>query len=111
MLSQVALSGAPAGVAPLVRYPFSSDELLFRYAHLNGAQMATDLLPLLSTVRQPALVVTSQLDQTTHPAGSYLVAERLPRATLHVAATGDHLSFFSAADGATNLAAGFLETC
>ena len=108
LLCQRAGANVPADVTHLMLYPFAHDELMYRYAVMNGALLAKDVRPLLSQVRQPTLVVTSQRDTTTHPEESIRVAERLTGATLHVEPEGDHLSHFRAEAGATQLAASFL---
>jgi len=110
LLCQRSATSVPADVAQLVLYPFAHDELMYRYAVMNGGLLAKDVRPLLPSVLQPTLVVTSQSDMTTHPEESYRVAERLPRARLHVEPDGDHLSHFRADTGATELAASFLRS-
>ncbi len=56
--------------------------------------MQTNVSSLLSQVTQTSLVVTSNDDNTAHPAGSRFVAERLPNARLQMEKHGDHLSLF-----------------
>ena len=102
------LASSPPALAHLVLYPYATAELFFRYCRLNASIMDLNLGPLLGSIRQPALVVTSQDDRTAHPAGSRTVAEALPRATLRVAAHGDHLSVFEARPELVQLAVDFL---
>lgn len=94
--------------AHVVLYPYANSELLYRYAQANGNIMETNVTPLLPQVVQPALVVTSEDDTTTHPDSSRRVAELLPNARLHVMAHGDHLSVFHAGPDITELALEFL---
>jgi 3-oxoadipate enol-lactonase len=47
-------------------------------------------------VSQPCLVVTSEDDDTAHPAGSRRLAEIVPGARLVVAEHGSHLDAFRA---------------
>ncbi|HEX8095915.1 alpha/beta fold hydrolase [Jatrophihabitans sp.] len=96
-LSSVALAGAEDR-ASTISYPYLDDELFFRYCVLTGALMSADVASLLGSVSQPALVITSDDDDTAHPAGSHAVAERLAGGHLHVEPHGDHLSVFAASD-------------
>ncbi|GAA3760277.1 alpha/beta fold hydrolase [Salinactinospora qingdaonensis] len=98
-----------ADMAHELIYPYATAELLHRYGRLNGAIMTTDCRPLLAGVHQPTLVVTSDADTTAHPAGSALVAERIPGARLRTPARGDHLSAFDAAPAAIALARAFMD--
>lgn len=99
----------PPSLSHLVLYPYATVELLYLYCRLNGSIMATDVGGLLETVTQPTLVVTSDDDDTAHPAGSKQVAAELPRSTLHVAAHGDHISVFRAEANLVRLAVDFLK--
>lgn len=96
-------------LAHLVLYPYANSQLLHRYGKSNGTLMQTNVSSLLSQVSQPALVVTSEDDNTAHPAGSRFVAERLPHARLQVEKHGDHLSLFDARSNVTEAAARFLD--
>lgn len=109
-LSHTALAGVPPELASLVGYPYSSDELFYRYCRLTGATMTTDVSELLPAVRQPALVVTSQDDHTAHPDGSHWAAARLPAAELSVEPHGDHLSAFAAGPRLRQMLVDFLAT-
>lgn len=93
---KVALTNTPAEVAHLVLYPFANADLFYRYCRLNGTLARTDVEQYLASVKQPALVVTSENDVTAHPQGSRQLADALPQATLRVEATGDHASLFHA---------------
>lgn len=97
-----------ADLAHLIIYPYATPELLFRYGKLNGSIMSTNVEPLLATTPHRTLVVTSQDDSTAHPEGSRRVASLLPNATLHVEQHGDHLSFYEATPGLTEVAARFI---
>lgn len=97
-----------ADLAHVVLYPYAAPEVLFRYAKLNGSIMHTDISDCLARVTQPALVVTSEADHTTHPEGSIRVAKALPHATLRIEPAGDHLSLFDAEPHITALAADFI---
>lgn len=99
-----------ADVAHLVLYPFANDELMYRYALINGALLEKDVRPLLRSIAQPTLVVTSEKDKTAHPEASSRVAALLPNAHLHIEPEGDHLSHFRAETKATQVAASFLRT-
>lgn len=97
-----------ADLAHLIIYPYATPELLFRYGKLNGSIMSMNVEPLLGSIRQRILVVTSQDDSSAHPAGSRHVASLLPQPALHVQPHGDHLSFYGAAPDLTELALQFL---
>jgi 3-oxoadipate enol-lactonase len=97
-------------LAHIVLYPYANTQLLHRYGKSNGNIMQTNVSSLLSQVTQPSLVVTSDDDNTAHPAGSRFVAERLPNARLQVERHGDHLSLFDARSQVTEAASRFLET-
>jgi 3-oxoadipate enol-lactonase len=113
-LHQVFLFNMPKNLrkdlAHIVLYPYANSQLLHRYGKSNGNIMLTNVSSLLSQVTQPSLVVTSDDDKTAHPAGSRLVAERLPNAYLHMERHGDHLSLFDARSHLTEAASRFLET-
>ncbi|WP_369174960.1 alpha/beta fold hydrolase [Streptomyces sp. R28] len=98
----------PPDLAGLVLHPFRDAETFYRYSLLNGALMAEDVRDALPAVKAPTLVVTSEDDQTAHPAGSHAVATGLARSRMHVAPHGDHLSVFRAGDGLTAVALEFL---
>ncbi|HXT71515.1 MAG TPA: alpha/beta hydrolase [Vicinamibacterales bacterium] len=100
----------PADVAHMVLYPYATPELFYRYAKLNGDIMTTNIGPYLAKVTQPSLVVTSLDDNTTHPAGSAVVSQRLQNALLHVEPHGDHLSLFGAPPALARLASRFIST-
>ncbi|WP_093802466.1 alpha/beta fold hydrolase [Streptomyces sp. Wb2n-11] len=89
-------AGVPAEVADLVMYPYSGDELFYRYSALTLATMTEDITPALDGLDIPTLIVTSEDDHTAHPDGSHRVAARLPGAELRVEPHGDHLSVFAA---------------
>lgn len=101
-------SSAPAELAHLVLYPYTSVEALFRYCRLNAATMTADIAALLPAVTQPTLVVTSETDSTAHPAGSHHVADRLPDARLFVGDHGDHVNAFGAPPQLVAVARDFL---
>jgi 3-oxoadipate enol-lactonase len=103
-----AIGTVRAEIAHLVLYPYVDAELLYRYATLNGAIMETDVYPMLARITGPALVVTSDDDDTAHPEGSRLVAGGIAGARLHVAAHGDHLSLFDAPPNLAALATDFI---
>lgn len=107
-LAQTALGAVPPGVAHLVVYPYVNAELFYRYCLLTGATMTTDVGPLVPTVRQPTLVITSEDDHTAHPGGSRQMAARLPGATLRVEPHGDHISVFGAGPRLHQLLTDFL---
>ncbi len=83
-------------IAHIVLYPYANAKLLHRYDKSNGDIMQTNVSSLLGQVTQMSLVVTSNDDNTAHPAGSRFVAERLPNARLQMEKHGDHLSLFDA---------------
>lgn len=107
-LAETARAGVPAEVAELVMYPYSSDELFFRYSMLTLATMTEDISPVLPAVRIPALVVTSEDDHTAHPAGSHRVAAALSGAVLRVEPHGDHISVFAAGPRLQRILADFI---
>lgn len=95
-------------LAHLVLYPYANEELLFRYSRLNGSIMDTNVSHVLDKISQPTLVVTSEDDNTAHPAGSKRVAAGIAGATLRVEPHGDHLSLFNADPTLTGIAAHFI---
>jgi 3-oxoadipate enol-lactonase len=105
---QVMLTATPAEAAHLVLYPYGSPELLYRYSRLNTGLTSVDVGQYLPLVKQPALVVTSQDDETVHPAASKRVAAGLPNACLRVEAHGDHISLFSGGDKLLRMASQFI---
>ncbi|MFE0417513.1 alpha/beta fold hydrolase [Streptomyces tendae] len=108
VLRQSMLGAVPPDLAHLVLYPYATPELLFRYCQLNGALMGADVASQLPRVTQPALVVTSEDDDTAHPDGSRYVAAALPDARLVVADSGDHLALFRSGNSMLDLAARFI---
>jgi pimeloyl-ACP methyl ester carboxylesterase len=110
MFSHNILKNFRKDLAHIVLYPYANSQLLHRYGRSNGNIMQTNVSSLLSQVRQPSLVVTSDDDNTAHPAGSMFVAERLANAQLQMERHGDHLSLFDARSHVTEAASRFLET-
>jgi 3-oxoadipate enol-lactonase len=108
LFCDVMIKNVRADLANFIIYPYATSELLFRYGRLNGSIMSMNVEPLLETILQRTLVVTSQNDSTAHPEGSRHVAAQLPNAVLHVEPQGDHLSFYEAVSGLTRLAAMFI---
>jgi 3-oxoadipate enol-lactonase len=98
----------PRDVAHIVLYPYANGELFFRYTLLNSSIMATPADACLSSVRCRTLIVTSEDDQTTHPAGSKHLAHLLPEAVLHLRPHGDHLSLFEPGSDVLELTREFL---
>jgi pimeloyl-ACP methyl ester carboxylesterase len=90
------MSGVPDGIGPLVVRPYATPELFYRYARLSGATMRWDSRQPAADAKQPCLVVTSEDDQTAHPAGSRRLAEIVAGARLVVAGHGTHLDAFRA---------------
>lgn len=105
---QMALTSTPAELAHLVLYPYTNAELFYRYCRLNGALARTDVGPYLPLVDQPALVVTSEDDQTAHPQGSRQVADGLPNGRLRVEPHGDHSTLFHAGNPLMQVAVDFI---
>jgi pimeloyl-ACP methyl ester carboxylesterase len=70
--------------------------------------MDTDMSCVFSKVVHSTLIVTSEEDNTAHPAGSRIAAEKLRNAILHVEPRGDHMSFFDAEPKITELAVRFI---
>jgi pimeloyl-ACP methyl ester carboxylesterase len=91
---QTMADSTPPELAHLVLYPFASAELFYRYCRVNGAVTDVDVRPYLS-IPHRTLVVTSETDDTAHPAGSRRVAQELTAARLQLEPEGDHLSLFS----------------
>ncbi|MEV6862099.1 alpha/beta hydrolase [Streptosporangium subroseum] len=110
VLCRTMLTTVPPGLAHLVVYPYATPELLFRYCRLNGSIMDTDVSPWLGAISRPALVVTSEDDDTAHPEGSRTVAGRLSDATLNVRPHGDHISLFEAKPELMELAIRFIDS-
>ncbi len=90
------MTGVPERIGPLVVRPYATTELFYRYAKLTAATMHSDSRPSAAGMRQPCLVVTSEDDDTAHPAGSRRLAEIVPGARLVVAEHGTHLDAFRA---------------
>lgn len=105
---QSMLGRTPPDTAHLVLYPYATPELLYRYCRVNGTITDTDVTGFLPAVSQPALVVTSEDDDTADPRASEAVAARLPDATLQVEPHGDHISLFKAGHRLEQLAARFI---
>jgi pimeloyl-ACP methyl ester carboxylesterase len=102
------MSGVPDRIGPLVVRPYATPELFYRYAKLSGATMRWDCRQTAASVKQPCLVVTSEDDQTAHPAGSRRLAEIVPGARLMVAEHGTHLDAFRATAGQVSSLMSFL---
>jgi pimeloyl-ACP methyl ester carboxylesterase len=102
------LANVPEDLAPLVLYPYATPELLFAYCKLNGNIMQTNAAQYLPLIMQPTLVVTSEDDETAHPAGSKHVAAALPHATLRVESHGNHISLFRGMANLRQIAAEFI---
>jgi pimeloyl-ACP methyl ester carboxylesterase len=105
---QVALTNTPADLAHLVLYPYVSPELFYRYCRLNGTLARTDVEQYLTRVKQPALVVTSEDDETAHPQGSRQVADGLQNGRLRVEPHGDHSSLFHSGNPLMQVAVDFI---
>lgn len=90
------MTGVPERIGPLVVRPYATTELFYRYAKLTAATMHWDSRPSAAGMSQPCLVVTSEDDDTAHPAGSRRLAEIVPGARLVVAERGTHLDAFRA---------------
>jgi len=98
----------PPNLSYLALYSYATVDLLHLYCRLNASIMSTDVGGLLRLIEQPTLVVTSEDDDTAHPAGSKRVAAELPDSTLYVAPHGDHISLFNAEAELVRLASEFL---
>lgn len=105
---RMALTTTPAEQAHLVLYPYTNPDLFYRYCRLNGALAMTDVDGYLPRVGQPALVVTSEDDQTAHPQGSRQVADGLPNGRLRVEPHGDHSTLFRSGNPLTRVAVDFI---
>jgi 3-oxoadipate enol-lactonase len=105
---QVALTNTPAELAHFVLYPYATPELFYRYCRLNVSLASTDVDQYLTRVKQPALVVTSEDDETAHPWGSRQLADGLPNAHLRVEPHGDHSSLFQADNTLMQVAVDFI---
>ena len=96
------MTGVPEEVGPLVVRPYATTELFYRYARLTAAGMRHDSRPAAAALAgTPCLVVTSEDDATTHPAGSRRLAELVPGARLATSphGSGTHLdAFWASAD-------------
>jgi len=90
------MTGVPERIGPLVVRPYATSELFYRYAKLTGATMHWDSRQTAARVNRPCLIVTSQDDDTAHPAGSRRLAEIVAGARLVVAKHGTHLDAFRA---------------
>lgn len=108
VLCQSMSANVPDDLAPLVLYPYASPELLFTYCRLNANIMQTNAGQYLPLIQQPALVVTSNDDETAHPAGSKHVAAALPHATLRVESHGNHISLFRGMANLQQMASDFI---
>jgi pimeloyl-ACP methyl ester carboxylesterase len=89
-------------------YPYSSAEVFYRYACLNGAIMATDCRQLLRDLHKPVLVVTSNGDDVAHPEGSRFVSRTVPGAQLYERPLASHLSIFDAPPDVAEIARAFI---
>jgi 3-oxoadipate enol-lactonase len=102
------MTGVPEGIGPLVVRPYATTELFYRYAKLTGTTMHWDCRAAAARVSQPCLVVTSEDDDTAHPAGSQRLAEIVPGAQLVAAEHGTHLDAFRATAGQVSCLISFL---
>jgi 3-oxoadipate enol-lactonase len=102
------MTGVPKGIGPLVVRPYATTELFYRYAKLTGATMHWDSRQTAAGVSQPCLVVTSEDDDTAHPAGSRRLAEIVPGSRLVAAEHGSHLDAFRATPGQVSCLTSFL---
>lgn len=102
------MTGVPERIGPLVVRPYATTELFYRYAKLTAATMHWDSRPTATGVRRPCLVITSEDDDTAHPAGSRRLAEIVPGARLVVAEHGTHLDAFRATPGQVRTLRSFL---
>ena len=93
------MTGVPERIGPLVVQPYATAELFYRYAKLAGTAMHWDARRAAAGLGQPCLVVTSEDDETAHPAVSRRVAAILGHARLEVAEHGTHLDAFRATAG------------
>lgn len=106
---QATLAAIPDRIAHLALVPYTNPESMFRYAKINDALNKKSLLPLLSQIAVPSLVVTGDSDETTHRGGSAFVAGRIAGSELHVEAGGDHQKLFDLPQGSQDLAMRFIE--
>lgn|GEM_PF-2854533 len=93
------MTGVPEEVGPLVVRPYATPELFYRYARLTTAGMRQDSRRAAAALAgRRCLVVTSEDDATTHPAGSRRLAELVPGARLVTSphGSGTHLDAFRA---------------
>ncbi|MFC6083640.1 alpha/beta fold hydrolase [Sphaerisporangium aureirubrum] len=102
------MTGVPERIGPLVVRPYATDELFYRYAKLTGATMHWDSRQTAVKAGQPCLIVTSEDDDTAHPAGSRRLAEMMPDARLVSAEHGNHLDAFRATPEQVACLASFL---
>lgn len=104
------MTGVPERIGPLVVRPYATSELFYRYARLTAATVHWDCRETAAALAQPCLVVTTEDDATTHPAGSRRFASIAPRAELVVAGHGDHLDAFRAGRDQVDLLESFLRS-
>ncbi|MEO3808404.1 alpha/beta hydrolase [Sphaerisporangium sp. B11E5] len=102
------MTGVPERIGPLVVRPYATAELFYRYARLTAATMHWDSRQTAVKVDRPCLVVTSDDDDTAHPAGSRRLAEIIPGARLVSADHGNHLDAFRATPGQVACLTSFL---
>jgi len=84
-------------IAPMVLYPFASPALLSQYCRMNYAIMDTDCGPLSENTNIPCSVFYSPHDETTHPEGSKVIAERLG-ASLEVLDVPGHMDILQGSE-------------
>lgn len=72
------------------------------------AGQAFDVSARLHEIRHPTLVVAGSADRVLPVANAYLLASRLPHATLHIFAGAGHLVFIEQADAFNRLVVAFL---
>jgi pimeloyl-ACP methyl ester carboxylesterase len=77
MLMSVLTRQASPAIAPLILYPFATEELFTAYCRMNHAVMSIDCAGLAARIALPSLVGYSAADATAHPAGSAHVARLL----------------------------------
>lgn len=94
----------------LYRYPFSSEEYLYRYAKTYMAYRDFDALGNAAQVTQNALVLAGRRDEQSSLDNSEAVNSILPKSTILVDDQGDHYEFCRAASPVLQEIGAFLNT-
>lgn len=108
MCRPAVLDTIPMEVAPLVLYPYVNPSLFYLYSKTNGEIMNADVPALVNHLKHRTMIVTSMDDQTAHPDGSRMLAQKICDPILIEEPHGDHITLFDAPANLTAMARKFI---